>query len=152
MVYASQQDMIKAFGERELVDLTDRNDPRTHLVDAEVVTAALEAASAKIDGYIGNRYKLPLATVPAVLKGACCDLARYELWDINAPEIVVQRRKDAIQLLKDISNGVLGLGADAAGASVVEESSNTISMQSGGKVFGRERFDCDDDIPRRRLY
>ena len=47
--------------------------------DEGAVTAALDSASAEIDGYIAVRYTLPLASPPPNLTQPCVDIALYRL-------------------------------------------------------------------------
>ena len=60
MAYATLQDLISAFGERKLVQLTDRAEPPADLVDAQVAAEALGYADNLIDGYLAARYVLRL--------------------------------------------------------------------------------------------
>jgi len=103
--YAQVSDLIARFGEAEIIDLTDRADPRTGAVDATVAELALADADAEIDGYVARRYDLPLATVPPVLTRLACDIARYRLWDDRAPDEVRQRYEDATRILREIADG-----------------------------------------------
>lgn len=106
MPYITDADFEKAFGSAELEDLTrDDND----FARAEL------AASGLIDGYLASRYALPLANVPAMVKGWALDIARYRLWDEQAPEEVRRRYEDALAQLKDVAKGLIALPPDAAG-------------------------------------
>lgn len=57
-MYANREDMVRAFGERECVSLTDRS--YTGQIDDDVLNGALTQASAEIDGYLCGRYPVPL--------------------------------------------------------------------------------------------
>lgn len=134
MAYATAQDMIKRFGEEELIDLTDR-DGSLGSIAAPVLDQALADASAEIDGYLGGRYKLPLATVPAVLIRICCDIARYQLYDERANEQLQTRYQDSIKFLRSLGKGELNLGLPDEGES--GPSQNLAEMHSDGHVFRR---------------
>ena len=58
-MYANREDMVRAFGERECVSLTDRS--YTGQIDDDVLNGALVQASAEIDGYLCGRYPVPWA-------------------------------------------------------------------------------------------
>ena len=73
-MYANREDMVRAFGERECVSLTDRN--YTGQIDDDVLNGALVQASAEIDGYLCGRYPVPWADDSRVLVGRCCNIAR----------------------------------------------------------------------------
>ena len=55
-MYANREDMVRAFGERECVSLTDRN--YTGQIDDDVLNGALVQASAEIDGYLCGIIKI----------------------------------------------------------------------------------------------
>jgi phage gp36-like protein len=131
MTYATQSDLVTRFGEQELIEQTDRLTGTN--VDAAVVTQVLEDASSTIDGYLAGRYVLPLASVPPLLVGLCCDLARYALYTDAAPDIVRDRQKDAVSRLKDIAAGTVKL--DLATAAVAH--SGTVEMVTSERVFSR---------------
>lgn len=111
MAYATSQDMIDRFEEREIIQLTDRHD--TGSIDSTVLAKALADADAEIDGYLMGRYVLPLASVPIVLTRYACDIARYFLYDNHATEQVAKRYDDARKFLAAVGKGDLSLGLDA---------------------------------------
>ena len=111
MDYATVQDLIARFGERELIQLTDHDE------QAEVKTAKVDTvlgdAHAYVDGYVGKVYRLPLAgcpkpapvpgnanavqlVAPPLLTRMVCDVARYYLYDDLAPEHEVYIRFKAV--------------------------------------------------------
>ena len=113
MTYATKAEMIARFGETEITELTDRAD--IGAIDSAVLGKALDDADALINGYLAARYTLPLVTVPAVVVGLACDIARYKLWDDQAPEEVRRRYEDALAQLKLMSQGVIVLPPDVQG-------------------------------------
>lgn len=102
-MYATKQDLIDRYGERELIELTDRVAGEA-IIDA-VVDHALADADAMIDAYIGARYVLPLPTTPTVLNGTACDIARYRLHEDTPSDAVRVRYEQAIKLLVALSRG-----------------------------------------------
>ena len=133
MGYATEADMLTAFSETELIQLTDRLG--TGLLDADVLARALADASAEIDGYLA-RYAGQVLTLP-ILTLYCCDMARYRLYRDAAPEEVRTRYRDAIRYLERVAAGQVSLGA-AAEAAVPD---NVVSFTPGQKVFAREDLD-----------
>lgn len=131
MPYATQSDIISRFGEQELIEQTDR--AGTGIVDAAVVDRALGDASAMIDGYLASRYVLPLASVPALIEGLCCDLARYALYPDAVPPIVADRYKDVIARLKEIAAGTIKL--DLETPSVAH--SGLAEVETSTRIFSR---------------
>lgn len=138
MPYATLQDLIDRFGENELITLTDRADPLTGEIDAEVVAMALGDADAMIDGYIGSRYGLPLSQIPPLLVGVASDLARYQLYNEQPTETVSTRRDQAVAVLRDIASGKLALP--------VGETETPASSSIGVTVEGSDRVFSDDAL------
>lgn len=133
MAFATARDMVERFGEGEVIALTDR--ARVGEVDAGLLENALDEASAEVEGYLAQRYALPLAVVPRLLKGLCCDIARYRLSGAEVVETdpVRTRYRDAVRTLEAIGAGKLALGLDPAGQSA--------QAASGARVIeGRRSF------------
>lgn len=110
--YATKQDMIAAYDEASLVELTDRIEPPNGVIDDVVLQAALDGASALVDSYVARRYDLPLALVPPVLKRHTKAIAFYDLHRANYPDEVRKAYEDAIEFLRGVSRGdvVLDVG------------------------------------------
>lgn len=137
MSYASKANMLARFGEHEVIALTDRANLGT--VDDAVLAGALAEADAEIDPYLAPRHKLPLASVPKILSGFACDIARYRLCGtggVTETDEVRNRYKDAVKFLESVASGKIGLGLDAANQVAVP--SNTVQFSSpGSRVFDR---------------
>jgi len=117
MTYATLPDMIARYGEKEIIDRTDRALPRLNAVDETVLNKALFDADAEIDGYLSVRYTLPLAAVPPDLKRIAGDIARFRLYDNKSVNEVRERYDDAVSWLTKVSTGKVrlrGLPTDAA--------------------------------------
>lgn len=136
MTYALQADMQIAFGDDELIQLTDRADPPVGAIDAAVLTRALEAADGEIDSYLAARYTLPLASVPTILRDCAIDIARYRLHDRGVPDLVKDAYKDRIAWLLNVSKGIASLGINTD--DIAPASAGLPEMTSGGRVFARE--------------
>jgi len=138
MGYATQADMVSRFGSTEVIAMTDRD--RTGEIDADLLSNALDDASAEMDTYLAGRYRLPLSTVPRFLAGLCCDIARYRLAgaEVRDTEEVRTRFRDAIAFLKLAADGKVTLGVDPAGMTV--QPGSTIRFEQGTRIFsGRDR-------------
>ena len=72
MPYASPNDMIARYPNRDLVQLTNE-DPTQTTINSATLQQALNDASAEIDGYLESRFSLPLNDPPASaqLRGVC---------------------------------------------------------------------------------
>lgn len=114
-VYASKADIDALYGPKLLMRLVDRDDEGEP--DATGVEAALSAADAIIDGYIGTVYALPLSSIPPLLTQCAVDLAIYRVALELGPRTDEMRLRhdDAICRLKDISKGTMTLAFPAIG-------------------------------------
>jgi len=131
MPYASLQMLVKRFGERTLVQLTDRAEVATGEMDVTVVDQELANTDAVINGYLGNRYRLPLDPVPDQVTDLALSIAIYKLHVFAPDQKIKDDYQDALRMLRDISSGAVKL--DAAG---VEPAS---SGASGVEFIDRER-------------
>ncbi len=134
MAYATQQDLINRYGDYELNELAA--DPDTEQLDENKISAALSDAAAEINSYLGQRYHLPLESVPEVVVGACCDLARYRLYANNPTDEVSQRYEQRIKWLRDIATQKAGLGLAEKGASSARLA--VAVSNGGGRTFSRK--------------
>ncbi|MFB9372419.1 gp436 family protein [Algimonas porphyrae] len=110
-MYATREDIVSRFGEDVLIGAADADGL---IVDARI-TAALEAASAEINSYVGVRHTLPLTSVPPILVEHCVVMAIYKLnsgADMGTEDMET-RNKQALGWLKDLSNGRATLGLDS---------------------------------------
>ncbi|MEL7113983.1 MAG: DUF1320 domain-containing protein [Pseudomonadota bacterium] len=138
MTYASFSDLATAYGNDELVRLTDRDDLPTGAVDMAVIEKALGDAGALIDGYLGARYVLPLTITSDLLRGLAEVIALYKLHRFGAPESVRTDYEDALKTLAQIANGNVRI----PGAAGVEPDG---TGASGARVTDRDRpFTADN--------
>ncbi|HYB92396.1 MAG TPA: DUF1320 domain-containing protein [Candidatus Binataceae bacterium] len=138
MSYASPQDMINRYPNRDLVQLTNE-DPTAVTIDTAPLQQALSDASAEIDGYLEGRFALPLADPPAVLNRLATDIAMYRLQvlrPLHDLEDARRRYDDAIAMLGKVASGelTLGLAADNHEPPVAGAAE---AVEGPGRVFSR---------------
>lgn len=135
MPYATQADMIERFGEREVIALADRD--LDGVIDASVVTGAIDSAGHEIEAHLSGRFSLPLSTVPELLTGICCDITRYRLCgtEVQTTDEVRDRYKDAVKMLEMIRDGKMTLGLDAT--SQVVGGGDTVLIADGRRTFNK---------------
>jgi len=109
MAYTTLQQLNDRFGDRLLIELTDRDEVSTGVVDVDTVTQAIDGAGAQIDGYLQGRYNLPLAETPPRIKDLAQVIAIYRLHVYEPSEKIQADYKDAVSALKDISRGLVSL-------------------------------------------
>jgi len=114
MAYSTQTDIEEQISQEELVELTD--DSGGGGVSASVVERAIADADAEIDSYCAVRYSVPFDPVPAIIRKISVDIAIYHLFSrrsvIKVPEERQKRYDNAIRFLRDVSRGLISLGAD----------------------------------------
>lgn len=145
MPYASADNIAASWGAGRL-DMLAQADDGTR--DDAKVARALDDASALIDGYISQRYPLPLPSVPAVLREACVSIAVYKLaTDPGAlTEDIRARYDDALRFLRDVASSKAALGlptlADAAASSAAAQvaSPQIAIIESAPREFTRAKL------------
>lgn len=137
MTYATQQDLIDRFGERELIELTDRAEPATGAIDVTVVGKALTDADHEINARVAPRYAVPLSPAPDIIVRRAADIARYFLHGNRATDQVGDAYAAAIAFLKDVAAGRAALGIPVAAAA----SGGSVQFNESGKVFSRDAFE-----------
>ena len=113
MAYTSLDRLQRRFGAAMLVQLTDRGELHTGVVDAAVVEGVLADTDAVIDASLGVRYRLPLATVPPLVADLALAIAIYKL-HVGEPDRKIERDHDqALRDLAKLASGAIRL--DVAG-------------------------------------
>lgn len=135
-IYITKALMLLLYGERELIQLTDRASTHGRIVD-EVLDRAMQTAESEVNSYVGASYTLPLSEIPEVLKNMTGDIARYRLYDNSPSDEVTKRYDRAVSWLKDVSKGVVSLGIpDTASA----QTPSTVVSSSRPQVFSESAF------------
>lgn len=137
MNYCTLEDILGHIPESRLIEITDDINPSASgEVNANVVDKAIQEASTTIDAYIGKRFKLPLSSVPNVLKMVCVDLVIYNLYErvteMNVTEGMKLRYSNAIALLKRIADGDSDIGISEDDQ---EESGFNVHVETPTQIF-----------------
>jgi phage gp36-like protein len=141
MGYATVDDMIARYPNRDLVQLTNE-DPTATTVNTPPMQQALDDAAAEIDGYLEGRFALPLTDPPAVLNRLACDIAMYRLQSLRPLHDLADARKryeDAIAFLLEAAKGTvtLGLSPDSEEPPTAPDATTIAGPQ---RVFDRNRL------------
>lgn len=112
MTYATQQDMIDRFGDREVIALSDRDN--NGVIDVPVLLAGLVAADNEINAYLAGAYSLPLSITLPIVRDFACDISRYRLCsaEVVQTDEVRDRYKDAIKFFEKVASGKISLGVN----------------------------------------
>lgn len=139
--YISQSDITPGLvEERHLVQLT-QDAPGVDTVDTAVLAAVITAAEAEVDGYLGVRYALPLASVPAMVKALAARITVYRLHRRRPGTIGEDLQKDyerACAQLDRIAAGTLALGPQPEPG---ENPERVIQSSYTTPVFGRTNLE-----------
>lgn len=138
MAYCAKTDILEQLDEDILIQLTDDED--TGLVDDTKVTRAIADADAEIDSYCGVRYPVPFSTVPGIIRKLSVEFSIYNLYARRKG--VSDDRKDrydnGIRFLRDVSKGVVSLGADDP--DTPPSDANQPQITSSERIFSREKM------------
>lgn len=140
MAYCAQSDILEQIDEDVLIGLTDDDDDGD--VDDDKVTRAIADADAEIDSYCGARYTVPFTTVPAIIRKMSVEIAIYNLYARRkgASESREKRYNNAIRLLRDVSKGVVSLGADDPDGSPPDTNAPQMATTNPDRIFSREKL------------
>jgi phage gp36-like protein len=137
--YANQANLIDRYGQRELVQVTDKAVPPTGGIVAAVVDRALADADAEIDARLGLRYAVPLtAPVPPLVIDIACRIARYKLHEDRPSDKIRRDYEDAVKLLVDVAAGkamIPGLAAPLPGSSGEGQNVGAYAVRAPEAVF-----------------
>ena len=126
--------------ERQLVQLT-QDTAGSSSVDETVLDAHLTAAEAEVEGYVGARFALPLASPLQILVSVAARIARYRLHSRRPGTITETLQRDydgAVKLLRDIATGIVTVGTQPEPAANPER---VVRVSARAPVFGRGNLD-----------
>lgn len=106
-MYATREDLEARYSAQEITRLEGSPGGGT-------VANALTDATEQAQSYVSVRYTAPLPNVPAPLKIAACDIARFRLYKDRATEEVKYRYESAIKWLEQLAAGKVVLTFDPA--------------------------------------
>jgi phage gp36-like protein len=138
MTYASVADLKAAIPPQDLALLTDWDGAVDAPDDARLL-AALEDASAVVNGWIAKRVSLPLTTPPQMLKVVTRDLALHRLYANTGggiPEAVKALHDGAMAYLKDVAKGEVSIGDETPG-DTAQASPGVVLVEGDDPTFTR---------------
>lgn len=137
MPYATLQNAIDLYGEREVLTAVDRDEDG--VADPTAITNALAQASTFMDSYIGAVYDVPIDSPPDHMVKYAIDIAIYNCSNDfgTLTKEKRQRYEDAVAWLKDISTGKAVLGVATEDAPAVETMSMELDSSNPERRFTR---------------
>lgn len=136
--YVTEQDLKDRFGEAEVAMLAEAG--------ANAVARALSDASEEAESYVAMNYTPPLPNIPAPLKAAAADIARFRLYKDKAPEDVKFRYEQAVKWLVRLADGKVKLTFDPSltpeeKEEVITPAEAAVVGHATGGVFSTSVFD-----------
>ena len=117
MAYCTVDQLTDRYGQRFLVELSDRGEAPADTIDADLFARVIADADALIDGYLKPVYLLPLEAVPPLLADLAQAIAIYKAHSQQASDKITEDYREAVRTLRDISSGKIK--RDSAGAEPV---------------------------------
>jgi phage gp36-like protein len=112
--YCTKPNLLKRFGEEELIQRTDRGVPGLGVIDDAVLTLAMARADAYADGQLRSRYAVPIAAPTLDLLTQVENKARRYLYDDGMTEAVKDGDDEATLWFKEVAAGRVTLDAPLA--------------------------------------
>ena len=142
MPYTDYEKLKLAIPEQTLIDLTD--DAEEGQVDMDKIAGCIEAADSEIDGYIPDRYELPLAPVPRVVTRLSTVMTIYYVYSRYAetiPETRQSQYDNAVKMLRElILTGKISLRNEDPAASTAPPSGNRFRVSSRQQIFTDDKL------------
>lgn len=138
-MYCTLNDLKLAIDEARLLELTD--DEGLGAINQARIDAAIGTAQGEVDGWLQERYDVPLDPVPALIKGACVDVALFHLYSRRMetmPDVRIKRYDNAIKLLARIADGKISLGVTAPPE---ETNSGKVLVTASTRLFSDTELD-----------
>lgn len=142
MPYCALADIIDQVPEQKIIELTD--DENLGEVNTARVDKAIATAGSIIDGYLRGRYTLPLDIVPDLIKTIAVDLSVFKLYErrreMDMPETLVNRYKNAVKLLEQIQKGLISLGIEDTASAAGGSGSYKTNKTAEDREFSKEKL------------
>lgn len=138
MSYASLDDLIERAGSDEVHQVADRDMDGTP--DPDVIEAALAHADNTVNGYVATSYRVPLVTVPDLVRTWAVSIARYFLHRDGAPDHIVRDYRDALTSLERVAKGTITLPIAPDDAPLQPAAGGGVSIVGPEPVFTADRL------------
>lgn len=134
MAYVTLQDLIDRYTAAEIQQIAPGAEDDD--LDAARIDAACLDAQGEIDSHLlAGGYATPISPVPAVIRAFAADIARYRLYDNDAPKAVADRYAEAKRFLRAVGRGDVKLSATEPTSPVGDA-----TFEGGRQVFGGGGF------------
>ena len=139
MTYATRNDMTLRYGDADLIQLTDVDEPYTGAIVDAVLERALADGAELMDAYLRVRYSLPISPAPDILARLNCTIAYRNLHRNGAPEEIEKAYADALRTLGLIRDRKMDIGI--ADSEPDQASSGDVRFVGADRVFSGETLE-----------
>jgi len=138
MAYSTSQDLLARVTTRTLVQLTDTGG--TGNVDETIVQSAIADSDSMINAMIAPVYKVPLTTVPPVIREMSATMAVYRLHLFRSvdPGVWKDEYVRALAFLRSVAEGKAKLEGVAAEPPASDSLSDSVDFSSKDRRFSRD--------------
>lgn len=140
MAYSTFSGIQSLLSDVTIARLTD--DTAGIEVNTQIVNEAISSGDELIDGYLRNRYTLPLSNVPKLITFISVKLAIYFLFQRRfseeLPESVVDDYKNQIKILEQIQKGFISLGVEEKSTETSQKGFNRSNKTSSDRLFNKD--------------
>ena len=139
MAYTTKQELIDRYGQREILQASDKansGDINDVAVD-EAINEAIADAENEIDSYLAAQYSLPLTVTVPVLVLVASDIARYRLHEKDATDEVAERYASQKQFLVRLAKG---------GAILIDDAKQPVNSTDQPAASGSPKYCAADRV------
>lgn len=140
MAYSTQQELLKRVTEKTLVQLTDTGG--TGIVDEKIVQNAIADSDSMINAMISPVYKVPLETVPPVIRDCSATMSVYRLHLYRSvdPGVWKEEYVRTLYFLQSVGEGKAKLEGAVTEPPAADDLSGTVDFDSKDRKFSRDEL------------
>jgi len=138
MAYSTKQDLLNRISQDTLIQLTDTTGSGS--VDDVVLQNAIDDADSLINSMVSPVYRVPLASVPRVVRELSATMAIYRLHLFRSadPGVWKDEYARALSFLQSVAEGGATLEGSVPEPPPSADLSDSTDFNSGGRAFSRD--------------
>jgi phage gp36-like protein len=133
--YITADDLTARYGALDLLQVSDRDGDG--VADPGVLDAACADTTELMDGYLGERYSLPLTPISGLVKSWAAAIAWFRLF-LSPPDNVRAAYDDALTHLERARTGKLILQANGVPSAATPVNGAVLAVEGAPRVFDHQ--------------